>query len=87
MKRILLAVLLFTALTAYLEDSSAVDDLKIPERTRYSRTLQYGDCCCGNTEWTLDRVYENQLINEARHKPSTLGEIRETYYKFSGGDR
>lgn len=83
MKKILIAVLLFTVLLG-VRTALTVEDLKIPGPAP-TRPLYYGDCCCGESERLLNRIYENQLINEARDRPSTLEEIEDTFYKLSRG--
>ena len=78
MKKILVVILLFILSGLSLESSLAVDDSKIYE-------YWYNECCCEDSERLLERIYENQLLNEARNKPSTLEEIEDEYYKLSGG--
>ena len=84
MKRILAVILLFILLVPALDFSQAAEDLVIPEeRPRYN--YYYGGCCCEDVVRVLDRIYENQLINDTRNRPSTLEEIETEYYKLSGG--
>ena len=81
MKTILGVALLFMLAASVF----AIDDLKIPQ-TQPTSPVYYGGCGCEDS-WVLDRIYQNQLLEDARNRPSTLEEIEDTYYKLSNGGK